>query len=185
MKKSKNCRIMYETTQDVDFHARSNKILGTFRCCSDFFNSPPPDSFLIRFTLPNCNTQAKKPCIWPGSPPWLPRHVMSCPAVARSGRLAPVAAPGRARKRHTPAAAPKCPDPGSRPGQAPGSGPGQASIRSRTSGSSCATTGCQTASSPTGATSPSIAAKPGTASQTSRPASLPSECAIGSMGCDQ
>ena len=41
LKKSKNCRIMYETTQDVDFHARQNKILGTFRCCSDFFNSPP------------------------------------------------------------------------------------------------------------------------------------------------
>ena len=32
---------MYEITQDVDFHARQNKILGTFRCCSDFFNSPP------------------------------------------------------------------------------------------------------------------------------------------------
>ena len=49
----------------------------------------------------------------------------ACPAVARSGRLALVASPGRARKRHTPAAAPPS---------------ALNSIRSRMSGSSCATT---------------------------------------------
>ena len=70
------------------------------------------------------------------------------PAVARSGRLALVASPGRARKRHTPAAAPKCPE----PCVAQNSPPDcflNAPNRSRISGSSCATTGCQTASSPT------------------------------------
>ena len=60
-----------------------------------------------------------------------------------------------------------------------------APYRSRTSGSSCATTGCQTASSPTTTTSSINAATLGTASRTVRRASLPSGCAIGSMGCDQ
>ena len=59
------------------------------------------------------------------------------------------------------------------------------SIRSRTSGSSCATTGCRTASSNPATTSSTSAASPGTASPISRGVSCPSDCGRGRMGSDQ
>ena len=61
--------------------------------------------------------------------------------------------------------------------------PGRA--RSRMSGSSCAITGCRTASSNPTTTSSTTAASPGTTSSISRGASCPSACASGHMGHDQ
>src|SRR5271165_2236383 len=59
------------------------------------------------------------------------------------------------------------------------------SIRSRTSGSSCATTGSQTASSSTTTTSSITAATPGTSPDASHGASCPSDCEIGRTSANQ
>ena len=59
------------------------------------------------------------------------------------------------------------------------------SIRSRTYGSSCATTGCRTASSNPTMTSSNTVALPGTSSSISLGASCPSACDSAPMGSDQ
>src|SRR5262249_43436590 len=59
------------------------------------------------------------------------------------------------------------------------------STRSKTSGSSCATTGSRTASSNPTTISSTIAATPGTSSSISPGASCPSDCANGRTGFDQ
>src|SRR6516162_7262039 len=61
----------------------------------------------------------------------------------------------------------------------------QSSTRSRTSGSSCATTGSPTASSNPTMISSTIVVRHGTSSSTSLGASCPSDCANGPTGSDQ
>ena len=131
----------------------------------------PPDSFLIRFTLPLCNTQATGlhlACIWPGSRAGLPPHVMPCSCLIRQAGTCRTTWSGR---QTSPCC--RC-QPNARN-----------SVRSRTSGSSGVTPGCQTEPSPARATSPIIAATLGTASKPPRRAALPSEWVIGPMGCDR
>ena len=61
----------------------------------------------------------------------------------------------------------------------------QSSIPSKTSGSSCATTGCRTASSNPTTISSTTAVPHGISSSISHGASCPSDCAIGHKGSDQ
>ena len=123
----------------------------------------PPDSFLIRFTLPLRNTQAIGLHLAEISGRVAPgRHALLLLDQAGWHVSHPLVVPENITLLPLP---PKCPE----PCVAKNSPPDcflNAPHRSRISGSSCATTGCQTASSPTRATSSTPAAKPGTTSQT-------------------
>ena len=91
----------------------------------------------------------------------------ACCAAARSGQLASLG--GSRRPRPT---SPCCRCRRNAP----------SSIRSRTSGNSCAITGCRTASSNPATTSSTSAASPGNASSINRGVSWLSDCASGRMG---